>query len=299
MELSELSKERTNTSLNEDYLLPWAHPQDFGLLLAAAGERRQDSWLVKPRMGPNPQEEQSAGLPVALLDISEFRQVSTWQFLLRLCPAPMVDLARYQISHAETAGLTPELFLEVLGLKRHYKTRSDWEELGQLEESARELGRTYDFPITILRLWNRLEAAQQEGWREIWTHRNLKKNIIREIIQDYYDLSAEDRKISLEKAREFSSGWKARSGTFPGEDLRQIVRDYRYPMAEARRREVRDFKKKLNYGKGIHLEIPRHLESNRLQVTLEFQSSAELKKHLADLAADSNMEMLDKILNLL
>ena len=279
-----------SAAFKHEHVLPWAENRVFAFALDTGTGL---SWLVPPPETHGGDSPSATAPPVGVFTPDDLAGEEAWRLLLRLYPGHAADIARYSASRGE---IPADVFLNVLGLRNHYKNLADWRELGEVDESCRELARRYDFPINVLRLWNRLNEANRSAWMELWRKRNVRKNLIREIIRDFYDLDEAGRERALERAEEYSAAWKARSGHFPGEKLRDIVREIRYPRFETLAVQLRDLKKELNLPAGIRLDIPAGLESNRLTLELEFTSVQELKEKLAYVAGEDNTKTIGKIL---
>ena len=249
-------------------------------------------WIAGPGEQSGPGEPVQ---PVAIASLADLETPDFWATVLRHHPRHPADLARYAHEH----GPAPEVFLAALGLRSDYRTRDEWQGMGELDADTRDLARRYDFPFAVLRLWDRVNGDERRRWRMLFEERILKKNFIREIITDLYDLAPEQREQVLRAAEEFSAAWQARSGTFPGDRLRDIVRATRYPRLEENRRAVDEARSDLGaLPRGVKLQLPPDLESTRLKLELEFDSAARLEEQLAFFSKERRLA-LQKILDLL
>ena len=127
----------------------------------------------------------------------------------------------------------------------------------------------------------------------------MKRNIIREIIADFYDLDGEQRNRALLETERFVKNWKAKKGRFPSEKIRDMVRIFRNPEHEKLRAEVAKRKGKLDLPSGVTLDIPPHFESDRLTMNIEFRSATELSEKLEKLLSKGTENRIRSLLELL
>ena len=146
------------------------------------------------------QRPPTASFPLAVLSWEDLRMASTWKNILQLYPIEKSSMAHYWYTVLRVRKLDAGLFLESYGLKLHFQSRADWEELGQLGEKSRTLARNYGFPLRILRLWDRISETEQTQWLKVWEKYNFGRNLIQDIICDYYELDLSKRKKALEAA---------------------------------------------------------------------------------------------------
>lgn len=235
--------------------------------------------------------------PVALLSESDFDSTEVWQLILSLYKVSMIEAARWWKQYY--SKLSPGGLMQAFGLAEHHRSVSDWREMSELGEASIELHRKHDLPLNILRLWNRLSTDEKKILNHIFELRKIKKNLIREIIIDYYDLSVEARKICLQECTDFAQNWQAKSSVFPAQELRDMVHRSRYPQYEVLRKELFALRKELSLPKGIQLELPADLESGYLQLKAELRKPADVSV-LAELLSDQNrqkkiIEIIQKI----
>lgn len=279
----QVRKKDETKSHRTDFLLPWARSGPVTCALISDAEW---CWLSPPPGG-------NSEYPVLAFSADEFKTAEAWRELLRLFPAHRLEVALYSAAHPD---IPPEALLEALGLKTHYRSLADWKEAGHLSRAAVEFGRLYDFNVDVLRLWDRLSAEDRDGWSELFLARNFKKNLVRDIILDLYDLSAEERKRLRIDAVDFSNGWRARSDHFPSEDIRDKVRAARSPRIDQVKKEIYGLKKQLGLPAGVRLEIPSDLEAKRLEIHLEFSDVQELKEKLDQIRSPESVERIGRIL---
>ncbi|MCB1169542.1 MAG: hypothetical protein KDK25_04375 [Leptospiraceae bacterium] len=258
--------------------------------------RLADRWLAYPddaSMGAG--AFRPAGeIPVLLLEQDELEQKGTWTFLLRFLRKNLPALARLN----QELDFPSDGLLEALGWKAHYRSREEWKQWAELDQLSEELYLSHDFPLNVLRLWNRLESEERLAWAELWNSRNFKKNLIREIILYFHDLAAVGRKECLAEALRFSENWKARSGNFPAETIRDMVYGYRYPEIHSMQEQVFRLQKSLPSDRRFKVLIPEHLEAGSLDIQLKIGSSRDLDDLLSLLQDSSARQRILEILNL-
>ncbi len=267
-----------------DFLLPWARTGP--VTCAYISDDNEWFWLSPP---PNGKTE----TPVLAFSREELKTPGAWAELLRLFPAHRLELAAYSALHPE---IPPEALLEALGLKAHYRSLADWKEAGQLSASTIEFGCLHDFNVDVLRLWDRFSESDRAAWNELFLARNFKKNLVRDIVLDLYDLAPEERSRMIAEALDFSAGWRARSGHFPAEEIRDQVRALRSPRIEQLKKEIYSMKKQLRLPPGVRLSIPPDLEAKRLEIHFEFSDVEELGAKLDQIRGDESLERIRSIL---
>lgn len=236
-------------------------------------------------------------LPFGVYAAEDLRDRETWKTLLALGPVHRCELAAYQARFSE--DIPEETLLEALGQKPTFKTLADWREWAQLDELSQKLARRYDPPLGALRLWNRLPDSERRVWLDIWTERVFRKNLIRDIIIDYYDLVPQEREEVLGRAADFAAGWNGKSAPFPADEIRDMVRARRMPAFMDLRRKVYHLKKNLGLSRGVQLDIPEDLEDPRLTLRVDFESVEELDRQLEQLQSDDFQRGLARILQTL
>lgn len=235
--------------------------------------------------------------PIAVLSELDFHSTEVWQLIFSLYKVSMIEAAQWWKKYF--AELSPGGIMKAFGLAEHHRSVSDWREMSELGESATELYRKHDLPLNILRLWNRLCTDEQKNWNHIFELRQIKRNLIREIIIDYYDLSVEARKDCLKECTDFAENWQAKASVFPAQELRDRVHRNRYPQYEALRKELFSLRKKLSLPKEIQLDLPADLESGYLQLKVELKKPTDVST-FAELLSDKDrqqkiIEIIQKI----
>lgn len=216
----------------------------------------------------------------------ELKDPAVWAALLRVLPAHRVDLAAYQLNLGDefTNRFAPETLLVASGGKANFKTLSEWKELGALSHTARRLGRRFDLPLNVLRLWSRLSPEHQQGWLALFEAHPFNRNFIRDITGDLYDLDPANRDAALADAEQHAAAWlarKTRSRAYPAGEVRDLVRARRSPGIEALRRRLIQARRELGLPGGLQLDWPVDLEQRRLTLSMQFGSLEQLETLLA------------------
>lgn len=263
----------------------WAAPMQPGLAVRSKGKL---AVLI-------PVEPDAAGAaPWGVFTPEEMAHPQTWRYLLRLAPAHYTDLAAYWAAHPE---LPMDELIRLCGLRPDYRNRADWQDVGKYPTDVLTFGKQFDFAPAVLRLWERIGADQRAAWSKLWEERNIKKNFIREIIQDVYDLEDQARDEVLQAAQQLAQNWKAKSRPFPGEKVRDLVRQKRYPKFESNRAAIEQARSSFPRIPGVLLDIPANLEDDTLTLRMQFtnveQLQTQCQKALA--AGDSLRAILDLI----
>lgn len=235
-------------------------------------------------------------VPVGIFSYEELKISDTWRILLHETPPHKSELAVYSRRFED---IPPEVFLDALDIRPTYKTVADWKELGSFSGKTLKLARSYDFSVAILRLFDRLPEKEANAWTTLWKERNLKKNFIRDIIEDFYDLNEPLRKESLQNAIAFSSSWLEGKTAFPGHVLRDIVRRKRHPVLESHLEKLQNIKNNLKTPRSLRLEIPSDLESESLKIELEIRNEKDIRDLTEFFARPSTTEQIQQLLNLL
>ena len=253
--------------------------------------------------------------PLAVLSWEELRHASTWRNILQLYPIEKSTMAYYWYSVLRTRSIDAGVFLESYGLRIHFQSHADWEELGQLGEKSRALARAYDFPLRILRLWNRISETEQSQWLKIWEKYNFGRNLIQDIICDYYELDISIRKELLEEfikesseealsLKQKGSEKERLQAKFSAREARLIrdkVRELRLPKIKEMQREVYQAKRKLSeyLGANVDLQVPEDLEAHFLALKLRFSTIEELGQSVASLGKAEALAIIKNLLKML
>ncbi|MEQ9363331.1 MAG: hypothetical protein RIF32_03755, partial [Leptospirales bacterium] len=241
-------------------------------------------------------EPAATEFPCGIYTLEDLSRADAWRALLQISPAHRIDLAAYQAAHPEFSA---EILLEAAGGKLNFKSLSDWRELGALDEKTRNLGRTFELPLNILRLWARLTDAHRDAWQSLFETHPFSKNYIRDIVLDLYDLIPEKRSAALAAARDHAARWTARetrSRAYPASEVRDLVRSLRSPAIESLRRRLVQLRRDLALPKHMRLDWPVDLEQKRLTLQLEFSALPELVELLKKTSEPGFQAGIEKIL---
>ena len=240
--------------------------------------------------------------PIAYLSWQELREAEVWEIILTLHPLHIADMAYYWHAVLKDRNIEAATIMPHYGLSLHFKNLADWNELGTLSEGSRKLARQYGFPLRILRLWEKLQEPEQKFWLELWQEQPFAKNVIQDIIQDYYELSEKDRSNILEQVKALHQAWNTKpkkSQPFPNREVRDIVRERRSPQIYQAKRTIQKKKRKLQseMDTQIHLHLPEDLETHFLQLKLNFSNLEQLKTQISSLNKPKVQQVLLDILN--
>lgn len=214
--------------------------------------------------------------PICILSEEDLTQVSTWQKLLSACKIHPVAFARYV--HEHFPSIPDEVFCQAIGWKTDFQNLADFREMKTMDNLSVQMAESFELPVNALRLWQRLE--QRSELLEMFRARNLKRNLVREIVQDLYDLETRSREETISELLRYSASWVARSGTFPGEDLRDLVRRKRFPQSEVIRNRIREIKKSMALPGHLLLEIPPDLENGMTEIRMQFRRIDDFERLL-------------------
>ncbi len=249
----------------------------------------------------------SEKFPIAKFFWEELSHASQWKNILELHPIEKADMAHYWHNTLEPKGLKADIFLESYGLRSHFQNLADWKELANLSTASRSLSRKYNFPLRVLRLWNRFSKEEQEKWLKIWQDYDFGRNLIQDIICDYYELNQDKRKQTIDtiiahhyQGQNLNTG-KKKDKRFKAQVVRNIcsiIRDVRYPKSRQAIATMYQKKRQLMeyLEKNIHLSIPQNLETHILDMNLCFSDVEELKKQLASLDQTIVYEKIQEVL---
>lgn len=272
--------------IHKEKILPWAHPSPIPF---AVRIEKDLFWLIEPL---NLKSAQS----IASFFWEDLEKSEAWEILVKSAPAHLLDLASY--SHSQNYKYD-EIFFNLLGMKMTHKSISEWKEAGSLSHETILFGKKYDFTVNVLRLWERLSADENNFWSELFLQRNIKKNLIREIIDDYYDLNAENRKTARSFAEKFSKNWTNTRSPFPAHLIRDEIHNLRYPVSEKIKKEIKNIQTKLNLPGNAVMNIPRSFEKDQLELTIKFKKTEELQRVITLLSSPKAITAIDELFEVL
>ena len=230
-----------------------------------------------------------------VIDEADFEKTEVWRLIRSLYSISVVTAARWWRQHHQHRS--PLGIMQSFGLADHHKSHSDWNEMSTLSDSSAYMSQTYDLPLNTLRLWSRLSPDQQSTWKHIFALRQVKKNLIREIITDFYDLDEATKTECLNEALEIAENWQGRSSVFPAHELRDFVHRRRYPRLTTLAQELYQIRKELNAPKNISIELPADLESGYTQIRADLRNPADIQSLLDFLSDEKRQKQLTEIIN--
>lgn len=231
--------------------------------------------------------------PLGIVEPADLDDPAFWRTMLALHPVSVVDLARWWrscIPHASPVGM-----MLAHGLANNHRSLADWKEMAELDDSSALLHRLHELPLSTLRLWNRLAEDTQSAWWSVFTSRHIKRNLIREIITDFYDLSPEDRASILTECLGFAAAWGENPAPFPAQQLRDRVHRKRYARSEVQRSELFALKRRMGLPRWLDVEIPPDLEATNLRIRADLDSEEAVDELAALLQNEKQRDTLRKI----
>ncbi len=232
----------------------------------------------------------AADSSVCVLGEADLRTPAAWHLMQKLyvlTPALIVSKAKQIAPEA-----SPETLCAILNWRQDYQNLSDVKELASLDDCSIELGSLFDLPVSVLRLFARIE--ERENLLALIQKHAIRKNIVREIIQDLYD--TQDRAAVIRAMQEFLEKNDARESQ---EELRDLVRAARYPRSQEIRSRIRSIMRTLQLPKGMQVETPQDLENGKTRIVLSLRKAEELKAFREKLSDRDFEEKLSEILSML
>ncbi len=233
-----------------------------------------------------------------IIEKEDLSKKEFWDFINMFYYINIIKLAKWWNQFFKE--IDPSGFFLSKNWSDNYKTRNDWEEWRSFSTQSEILYELYEFPIQIIRVWNRFNNEVQNIWLKILTILNIKKNLLKEIFMDLYDLSLEKQlEISKTLYEYVEKQKKENSLTIQTQEtIRDHIKQLRYPLYFQRKKESYYFKKKLESFinlKNLEISIPEDLESkpielkfliynqNDLQNLIEKISKEEIKQKFKEL----------------
>ena len=308
--------------LSCEYCLP--APMQPAIMAFALHNRAGQVYALT--QAPPPTHTQFA---VAILDWQALRDSAVWRQIWQVYPLASIDIAYYwqQTLKKQAApdAIPVSVLLESCGLQAHFQSIAQWEALGQLGKSSRQLARQYGFGIRVLRLWERLSHVEQAYWWQLWQEyiQAFGQNLIQEIICYYYELPAKQREQARLRCQQLSHAWQKKMAQkynqsvqkskehkkfrekfpekFPATQIRDVIRELHSPHIYAIQKKVARQRQKLTRqtGKHIQVKLAPHLENTHLHLELSFTNIAELDQRLQTLTSDATQKTLQELLDLL
>ncbi|HMU83439.1 MAG TPA: hypothetical protein PKX74_08430 [Leptospiraceae bacterium] len=214
--------------------------------------------------------------PACILTVEEVRLPSTWTLIRRITSIPATVVAR-MVQPFLPVENTNQTLCDILGWKRDYQNLTEAADLLSFDSQTIQLSCMHDLPVPVLRLFARIQEKTQ--LLQIFKTRSVRKNLVREIILDLYDLEEGARtRVINELLRSAQS-----TDSLAGEDLRDLVRKERHPKSEQIRQQIKEIKKSMNLPSGLQIEVPADLENGQTKITLSFRRQEEFQKLLGEM----------------
>lgn len=253
---------------------------------------RAGQWLALPHISE--ESPHTSTLPVLDLSPSDLEQRECWSLILRLVDRNIPLLARL----SRSLPFQEDGLIQALGWKVHYRSKEEWEQWARLDALSEELFMRFDFPLSILRLWDRWEERHRRDWFDLWIARGFKKNLIREIILYFHDLHPDVRQEAIEDALIFSHNWKARSGNFPAEQVRDMIYRKRYPEISQLKEQAFRIQKGLPPDRRLDVQVPDHLEAGFLDLRIRIFQVQDLEEVWMQLGTEENRQRIQQLLDI-
>lgn len=240
------------------------------------------------------------------ITVKELEKEDFWKFVSLFFHINIIKIAKWWNQYV--SDLDPKGFFLSRNWSDNYKTRSDWEEWKQLSKNSEIFYELYDFPLQIIRLWDRFSEEIQTIWLKILEIVFIKKNLMREIILDLYDLPYEKQiKISSESLNYIRNLKEKNLITIETQEIiRENIKKERYPLFYNNKKESYFLKKKIESLinlKNFEIILPEDLESKPIELKIYLFKEKDLESFLEKLSEPSvkkNLnELISKVLNIL
>lgn len=232
--------------------------------------------------------------PACVFSDADLLSAGAWKLLRSFAPVHPVALVAYL--EANFPAISDQALCEILDIKADYRGLADAKDVRQMDKLSVKLAEIYDLPVHVLRLFSRL--PEQSELAGLFFDRGVRKNIVREIIQDLYDLAPGLRAQVVKGMQEFSDTWKGHS-VFPAEELRDLVRLARYPRSEQLRREIRAAVARMKLPPGVQIQVPADLENGKPALSVEIASVADMDRLTDELRRNDLRAQVQMILDAL
>ncbi|MCB1326292.1 MAG: hypothetical protein H7A21_06470 [Spirochaetales bacterium] len=240
--------------------------------------------------------QNSGPYPTLCLEESELLDEDHWSLILQAAEPHRLQAARYLARHPD---LPAGPFLAHYGFAANFKTLSEWKELAEFDDLTLDLSRGYEPSTAVLRLWNRLPQEQRREWLALFERRRFRRNLVREIVVDLYDLTEDDRLLALRQAVELDQNWRAHSQPFPAHRVRDRLRELRFPRLSAAREQALRIKRRLPALAGLRVELPPDLEQGGIALSYTIEKTGDLERLQQHLDRPEVQKTLGELLSLL
>ncbi len=208
------------------------------------------------------------------IEKNELESVDFWNFIKTFYKFNIIKIAKWWDNFSPDVN-TYGFFLS-MGWSMNYKTINEWKEWKSFNENSILLLDLYEFPISVIRIWDRFPLDIQKKWLEILSIYNIKRNVLKEIIIDLYDLSYNEQEhissTCLKMAKDFL---QKDQSIFPQDEMKEIIKQKRFPMSYQKKKESYFYKKKLENlidFKNLKIDIPDDLESDPVVFQIYFRN---------------------------
>lgn len=269
--------------IKKEKILPWAKGSPVPFLVE---EESVLYWLIPP-------DGENRDLAACLLKPEELNERTAWELMLKFSPANPFELACY------ATGTDPSripLFLTLMNQKVNQKTVSDWVEMGGFDPLTKTLYERYEFPVGILRLWNRIPDDERIFLLEFFQDHRINKNHIREILTDYYDLNGSQREEFAAECRRLAQNWESSKSPFPVSLLRDSIKKRRFPLYAKTREEAGNIIKQLHLPAEVQIELPPDMESEELEIRIRIKDRMQYEATIRHLSSETAAEGIQNIL---
>ncbi|MCS7206207.1 MAG: hypothetical protein NZ853_10965 [Leptospiraceae bacterium] len=221
-----------------------------------------------------------------------------WEFLWNFYQPNYVKLSRWW--HRHFPEKNPIGIIKSFHWGYHNRTLSDWKEWSDFHTNSEKLLELYELPISVVRLWDRLNEELQNDWLKILNIFRIKKNYIMKIIEYLYDLPFEKQKeitkTSLELAIKYQENPEK---TFPQSEIYEMVVGARYPLFYKRKILTYKLKKTLEDRlqiQNLSIQLPEDFESHPIELRLSLKSFEDLKDFLQKIQKKENQDYLKELI---
>lgn len=280
------------SNLSVDLSFPWDQPPVPVYILKTGG----DDFLLSPL--PAGDSLESDRLPVCELSPEDFKEPGTWTRVFGPVPPSRFQIASYY-KKIQNYMNDPAPLLSGMGIHPSRGNLEDFQERLALSPSGLELGIRLDLPLPVLRLWEGLDEGERSFFNDLDRIHPIKKNLFREMIQDFYELDGERRRFARDRITELAERLDTGHTRFPTERLRDELRLIRYPLIEPVKRELLELQKKIKQETGLDLLIPPDLESDELEVRFKIGSESQLIQLSRALQDEDSLARFRRALELL
>ncbi len=234
-----------------------------------------------------------------IIEKKDFETNLFWDFINYFYKINIIKLAKWWNKNHLFENLE-NLFL-IFGWSYNYKTKSEWEEWCKFQKNSEILLDFYDFSIQTIRLWDRFSEENQNIWLEILKIFRIKKNYMKEIIHDLYDLTYEEQKSLSLNALELAKKYQVQKmNLFPQDEIRELIKSVRYKLSYERKKESYKLKKKIEHSlnlKNLDINLPEDLESEPIELKIYLKNKNDLLLFLEKIQDSKSKQLMLELLD--